>query len=219
MYELNRRAERGHCVKCGAVTVDETSERIHTALGVPLQRRIYETSTCTSCRWWRGRAIKRPDYPRTPGARSLIWLSWLLVVGAALAWIPYKLQRDRTVAGYAAAPRAGDLWEVDLGDWPDSDETGYTRVRVITVTAGEVVAAMCGYRYENSRGTSQCESFPLQMDPLSRAEISALYANDAIETIRRDGDRETLLIYGGVWFVAVLGLFVVHARRARRLLG
>ena len=220
MYQLNvRRLDSGGCVKCGAETVDETSERIDSAAGIPLLRRVYESSTCTKCRWWHGRAIRRPDYPRTPGALTLIALSWLLFIGAMLALIPYKLQRDHTVAGYVAAPRVGDIWEVDLGDWPDSNETGYTRARVDTVTEHEVTVSGCGYKYTKSEHTDECDAFTIPLAPLSRAEISALRANDAIETIHRDGDTETLVKYFGVWFAAVLGLFVVHARRSRRQLG
>jgi hypothetical protein len=219
MYELNvRREGGGSCGKCGAATVVETSERIHSALGLPLQRRVYESSTCTACRWWQGRAIKRPDYPRTPGARTLVWLTWLILLGAALAWIPVKLQRDRTVAGYVAAPRAGDIWEVDLDEWPGTN-TGHTRVRVDRVTASEVAATMCRYAYEKSEDSDECEAFAIRLAPLSRAEISELYASDAIDTVHRDGDTKTAVTFLGGWLFAVIGLLVVHARRSRRVLG
>jgi hypothetical protein len=78
---------------------------------------------------------------------------------------------------------------------------------------------MCGFSYEKSQDTDECEAFPITLDPLVRAQISELYASDAIDTVHRDGDGKTLVTYFGAWFFAVIGLLVVHARRSRRVLG
>jgi hypothetical protein len=212
-----RREDAGTCTKCGAATVVETAERVHTAVGVPLVHGIYRSSTCESCKWWSGGRIKRPDYPRTPGVRQLVVLSWLLVIGACLALIPYKLQRDRIVTAHAAEPRSGDIWEVDLSGWPNRDE-GYTRARVDTVTAHDVAISMCGYAYELSSDTDKCESFPHVVPGIPRAEVVRLHDVDTIEDIERDGDDTARVKYFGLWLLGVVALFFVHARRSRRVL-
>ena len=225
-YELNvQRDNVRPCLTCKAEVATETLERIDQVLGIPFWRSVRRQTVCAACGAWRREpvdAATRAKHPRTPGIYGRIAMTYVLLIGmvvvAAVQTSLYWHHRER---GYAKSPQASDRWIVDADLWPDSSVNvgGNAVIRVEAVTDRDVTLAACERTYyKKSDAREQCDSFPVELQPIAHDEVVRLFDADVISDVEREGDK---LLRGGMIagvLAVVCGLLFLHARRTRNML-
>jgi hypothetical protein len=225
-YELNvQRDNVRPCLTCKAEVATETLERIEQVLGIPFWRSVRRQTICQACGAWKREPVDdgtRARHPRTPGIYGRIVMTYVLIVGMfVIAAVQASLYWHHRERGYAAAPQASDRWTVVAELWPDSTVTvaGYAVIRVEAVTDRDVTLAACEQTYfGESDARSECNSFPVELQPIARDEVVRLFDTDVISDVERDGDK--LLRSGMIAGVlaVISALLFLHARRTRHML-